>query len=201
MHSLKKDYTIIIVTHNMQQAARVSEYTGFMLIQETGEPGRLVEYGLTSKIFTMPDRKETEKLHHGKVRVAMTRQSFHEGLRSTLNEEILRMGSLVVEAVDLSTQSLFKGDRSLANAVIAATDDINELNLADRGQVPVTAGTAATGSPGLAPAPHLPAGQPAPGAHRRPGSQHCQDSQAAGADRMPIPTWSCCARCRRRLSK
>lgn len=58
----------------------------------------------------------------------MTRQSFHEGLKQ-LNEEILRMGSLVVEAVDLSTQSLFKGDRSLANAVIAGDDDINELNL------------------------------------------------------------------------
>ncbi|MHB9112317.1 MAG: phosphate signaling complex protein PhoU [Thermoleophilia bacterium] len=58
----------------------------------------------------------------------MTRQSFHEGLKQ-LNEEILRMGSLVVEAVDLSTQSLFKDDRSLANAVIAGDDDINELNL------------------------------------------------------------------------
>ncbi|MBK5225639.1 MAG: phosphate ABC transporter ATP-binding protein [Thermoleophilia bacterium] len=66
MDSLKKDYTIIIVTHNMQQAARVSEYTGFMLIQETGEPGRLVEYGLTSKIFTMPDRKETENYITGR---------------------------------------------------------------------------------------------------------------------------------------
>ncbi|MHB9112318.1 MAG: phosphate ABC transporter ATP-binding protein PstB [Thermoleophilia bacterium] len=66
MDSLKKDYTIIIVTHNMQQAARVSEFTGFMLIQETGEPGRLVEYGLTSKIFTMPDRKETENYITGR---------------------------------------------------------------------------------------------------------------------------------------
>lgn len=66
MDSLKKDYTIIIVTHNMQQAARVSEFTGFMLIQETGEPGRLVEYGSTSKIFTMPDHKETENYITGR---------------------------------------------------------------------------------------------------------------------------------------
>jgi len=51
----------------------------------------------------------------------MTRQSFHEGLKQ-LNEEILRMGSMVVEAVDLSTQSLFKGDRSLANVVIAGVE-------------------------------------------------------------------------------
>ncbi|MHB0915020.1 MAG: phosphate ABC transporter ATP-binding protein PstB [Thermoleophilia bacterium] len=63
---LKADYTIIIVTHNMQQAARISQYTGFMLVEETGEPGRLVEYGLTSKIFTMPDRKETENYITGR---------------------------------------------------------------------------------------------------------------------------------------
>ena len=63
----------------------------------------------------------------------MTRQSFHEGLKQ-LNEEILRMGSLVVEAVDLSTQALLKGDRALANSVIAGDDDINELNLKIEGQ-------------------------------------------------------------------
>jgi len=63
---LKEEYTIIIVTHNMQQAARISQFTGFMLVQETGEPGRLVEYGATSKIFTMPDRKETENYITGR---------------------------------------------------------------------------------------------------------------------------------------
>ncbi|MEI7904524.1 MAG: phosphate ABC transporter ATP-binding protein PstB [Candidatus Firestonebacteria bacterium] len=54
MVELKKKYTIIIVTHNMQQAARVSDDTGFMLL------GELVEFGLTSKIFTAPDQKQTE---------------------------------------------------------------------------------------------------------------------------------------------
>ncbi len=63
---LKEDYTIIIVTHNMQQAARISQYTGFMLVEETGEPGRLMEYGPTGKIFTMPDRKETENYITGR---------------------------------------------------------------------------------------------------------------------------------------
>lgn len=63
---LKNDYTIIIVTHNMQQAARISDYTGFMLVQETGEPGRLMEYGPAGKIFTMPDRKETENYITGR---------------------------------------------------------------------------------------------------------------------------------------
>jgi phosphate transport system ATP-binding protein len=51
---LKKDYTIIIVTHNMQQAARISDRLGFFLL------GRLVEYGLTEKVMTNPRRKETE---------------------------------------------------------------------------------------------------------------------------------------------
>jgi len=51
---LKKEYTIIIVTHNMQQAARISDYTAFFYL------GKLVEYGLTSNIFTSPSRKQTE---------------------------------------------------------------------------------------------------------------------------------------------
>jgi phosphate transport system ATP-binding protein len=52
--SLKKRYTIIIVTHNMQQAARISEYTGFFYL------GKLVEFNDTAKIFTNPDVKQTE---------------------------------------------------------------------------------------------------------------------------------------------
>lgn len=51
---LKKDYTIIIVTHNMQQAARISDYLGFFLL------GRLVEYGPTEKMMTNPMHQETE---------------------------------------------------------------------------------------------------------------------------------------------
>ena len=51
---LKKEYTIIIVTHNMQQAARISDHTAFFYL------GELVEYGLTSKIFTSPSKKQTE---------------------------------------------------------------------------------------------------------------------------------------------
>ena len=54
MFELKKHYTILIVTHNMQQAARVSERTGFMLL------GKLVEYGETKQIFTNPSEKQTE---------------------------------------------------------------------------------------------------------------------------------------------
>jgi phosphate transport system ATP-binding protein len=54
IHELKQRYTIIIVTHNMQQAARVSDYTGFMYL------GRMIEFNQTERIFTRPDQKQTE---------------------------------------------------------------------------------------------------------------------------------------------
>lgn len=57
---LKDEYTIVIVTHNMQQAARVSDTTAFFNIEKSGEPGRMVEIGPTSKIFTKPDDQRTE---------------------------------------------------------------------------------------------------------------------------------------------
>jgi phosphate transport system ATP-binding protein len=54
IHQLKDDYTIAIVTHNMQQAARVSDYTAFLYL------GELIEFGTTDKIFRNPDEKQTE---------------------------------------------------------------------------------------------------------------------------------------------
>ena len=60
MSELKREYTILIVTHNMQQAARVSDQTAFFTIEASGEPGRLVEIADTQKIFTNPGEKRTE---------------------------------------------------------------------------------------------------------------------------------------------
>jgi phosphate transport system ATP-binding protein len=63
MHELKRDYTIIVVTHNMQQAARVADMTAFFSItrgEEGQRTGILVEYDATSKIFTQPSDKRTE---------------------------------------------------------------------------------------------------------------------------------------------
>lgn len=54
IHELKEKYTIVIVTHNMQQAARVSDYTAFMYM------GELIEFGATNEIFTHPEKKQTE---------------------------------------------------------------------------------------------------------------------------------------------
>jgi phosphate transport system ATP-binding protein len=71
MHELKQDYSIVIVTHNMQQAARVSDMTAFLIVKldgaETHRQGRLVEYDETEKIFTNPSDQRTEDYVTGKV--------------------------------------------------------------------------------------------------------------------------------------
>jgi phosphate transport system ATP-binding protein len=59
MQELRKDFTIVIVTHNMQQAARVSSLTAFMNMS-SDRAGVLVEFGPTTQIFTNPTKKETE---------------------------------------------------------------------------------------------------------------------------------------------
>ncbi|GIG27726.1 phosphate ABC transporter ATP-binding protein PstB [Cellulomonas marina] len=63
---LKDDYTIVIVTHNMQQAARVSDRTGFFNIAGTGKPGRLIEIDDTSTIFSSPHEQATEDYISGR---------------------------------------------------------------------------------------------------------------------------------------
>ncbi len=65
MRELVKDYTIVIVTHNMQQAARVSDYTAFMLSDER-VTGQLVEFGKTERLFTNPQDKRTEDYISGR---------------------------------------------------------------------------------------------------------------------------------------
>ena len=60
IYELKKNYTIVIVTHNMQQAARVSDYSAFFYI------GQLIEFGDTKKMFTSPDKKQTEEYITGR---------------------------------------------------------------------------------------------------------------------------------------
>jgi len=63
---LKASYTIVIVTHNMQQAARVSDRTGFFNLEATGKPGRLIEIDDTATIFSSPRQKQTEDYISGR---------------------------------------------------------------------------------------------------------------------------------------
>ncbi len=60
IYQLKEEYTVVIVTHNMQQAARVSDQTAFFNLKEQGKPGELIEVASTEKIFHNPDQKATE---------------------------------------------------------------------------------------------------------------------------------------------
>lgn len=60
MRSLAENYTIVIVTHNMQQAARVSDMAAFLMMEEEDRAGTLVEYGPTAELFTNPKDKRTE---------------------------------------------------------------------------------------------------------------------------------------------
>ncbi len=63
---LKKDYTVVIVTHNMQQASRISDMTAFFNIAGTGKPGKLIEYDKTETIFSNPKEKNTEDYVSGR---------------------------------------------------------------------------------------------------------------------------------------
>jgi phosphate transport system ATP-binding protein len=66
INELKNDYTVVIVTHNMQQAARVSDKTAFFNIAGTGKPGKLIEYEDTATIFSNPSAKATEDYVSGR---------------------------------------------------------------------------------------------------------------------------------------
>jgi phosphate transport system ATP-binding protein len=66
VQELRKNYTIIIVTHNMQQASRASDYTAFFNLEATGQPGKLIEFDTTERIFSNPSNKSTEDYVSGR---------------------------------------------------------------------------------------------------------------------------------------
>jgi len=66
IHELKSEYTIVIVTHNMQQAARVSDDTAFFNLKAAGRPGHLVEFNPTRQMFSTPDEPSTEAYISGR---------------------------------------------------------------------------------------------------------------------------------------
>jgi phosphate transport system ATP-binding protein len=65
MRELKLNFTIVIVTHNMQQATRVSDYTGFFNLDGVGQPGHLVEFAETNQIFNNPTEQATKEYVSG----------------------------------------------------------------------------------------------------------------------------------------
>ena len=73
IEELKQEYTIVIVTHNMQQASRVSDKTAFFNIAGAGKPGKLIEYDDTTTIFSQPERAGDRGLRLRQVRMIAAR--------------------------------------------------------------------------------------------------------------------------------
>ena len=118
---LKDRYTIVIVTHNMQQAARVANSTVFML------DGELIEHGETNEIFTNPRGRTHRALRDRKVRLAAmqeTRHQFREELKE-LEEQTLGGLDLVVSQLDRALESVSYQDVELAAMVVADDDRID----------------------------------------------------------------------------
>ena len=117
MHELKKDYTIVIVTHNMQQAARVADVTAFFSVdvrEDGGRHGILVEQGPTTTIFTNPSDKRTEdyvtggSVDDGGVEFQASLHSLEAGARSRVPSSCERFVARSTSSVR-RTSSLRRG--------------------------------------------------------------------------------------------
>ena len=132
---LKKDYTIAIVTHNMQQAARVSDYTAYMYL------GELIEFGATDEIFIKPKRRETEGLHYRQVRLIGHRRPIEE---RNMNEHtykqfdaemeeirsgVMAMGGLVETQLARAIEALKHTEADLIDPVAADERAINQMQV------------------------------------------------------------------------
>ena len=115
---LKKDYTIVMVTHNMQQAVRVSDNTAFFLL------GEVIEYNETEKLFSIPADKRTEDYITGRFGYDM-RNRFDQQLE-LLNEQLIRMGELCEVAIGKATTALKEGSMEQAQKVIEADEEIDQ---------------------------------------------------------------------------
>ena len=117
---LKKNYTIVIVTHNMQQAARVSDETAFFLL------GDLIEFGNTKQIFTNPKDKRTEDYITGEVRIM--ERHFDQDLQQ-LKERILYMGSLAETMIHIAIKALVDRRKDLTKDVYRQEEEVNRLQI------------------------------------------------------------------------
>ena len=128
MRELAQQYTIVIVTHNMQQAARASDWTGFFWL------GRLVEFDQTNTLFSSPREELTEAYITGRRgvefdprRSGMTTSIRHrfEMQLNELREDVLKMGSMVEEELHLAMDALEALDTAKAKQVYVADDAVN----------------------------------------------------------------------------
>src|SRR4029077_1091188 len=134
MGQLMRDYTIVIVTHNMQQAARVSDFTAFMLMNPEGRYGELIEFAPTADIFNQPQDQRTEAYITGRFGSHMPRLTFERELAS-LRESLVRMGTLVESQIEAALDALRRRDGSGAEEVGTQDQDLDELFRQIREQV------------------------------------------------------------------
>ena len=162
---LKSQYTVVMVTHNMQQATRISDNTAFFLL------GELVEFGKTEQLFSTPADKRTEDYITG--RLGKMRNKFDEQLLQ-LNHEMIEMGALCEEVIALSSQALTEGDTALAQGSSSGQRD-RPQGAGDRKPLPEAAFAAAAGGPGSAADLRRIEDDHRHGTHRRSGGGHHRD--------------------------
>ena len=134
MNELKSTYTIVIVTHNMQQAARVSSRTAFFTIDGTGQPGYVVEMDDTDVMFSESQTAIDDRLRDGTVRLMNElRSEFHQQL-DEIQTGIARMSAGVTEMVPRATEILLTMDLEGAEYLILGDDeyDSRALDLEER---------------------------------------------------------------------
>ena len=125
---LKDNYTIVIVTHNMQQAARVSDPTAFFNITGPGEPGRLVEVGPHREDLHQARRPPHRGLHHREVRLMAEdlRVGFHRDLEE-IDQKVVQLFALVSEGLSAATDAFLAGDREAAKRLMERDKVIDSL--------------------------------------------------------------------------
>jgi phosphate transport system regulatory protein PhoU len=117
--TLKDRYTIIIVTHNMQQAVRISDKTAFFLL------GEMVEFQPTDKLFSLPQDKRTEDYSTGRFGSIMSARLHFDEQLQRLNQELNKMAGLIERALKGASFALTKNDRRKAQRVIESDEQIN----------------------------------------------------------------------------
>ena len=121
MRELSEDLSIVIVTHNMQQAARVSDRTAFFTLGERGT-GVLVEFDETQRIFTTPSDDRTEAYITGRFgseeRWLMIPRAGYDQQLKHVQEELLLIGSMVEKTIQRSIESLSNRDLVLAKHIV-----------------------------------------------------------------------------------
>ena len=123
MHDLKERVTILIVTHNMQQAARVSDFTAYMYL------GDLIEFGVTDELFIKPKMKQTEDYITGRFWMSDHASKQYDLDLGSIRSRVLAMGGLVESQIRRAIDALTTGNIALSDEVIEADHRVNAMEV------------------------------------------------------------------------